>query len=190
MSDNNINDFLLDQELDGNDSAASELPDDIDAILDAVEEEDLQSAEEQAEAIIDEASLLDEDVAYDDDHKLDEPETLTEPDLDAEINIADEAAAADILTVEEPSTTSPSMDSMDDDIPVISDIVDPSAPSPSSASLDDDLMFQIMSKIQSVVEQSLQKELNQITKTLTDNVLEDVKLELPAIISATLKKAK
>ena len=74
MSDNSINDFLLDQELEGDDVPESELPDDIDAILDAVEEEE-------------EVISIDSDQSYADDTLADIESQLLTPD---EINIAEE----------------------------------------------------------------------------------------------------
>ena len=172
MSEEQINDFLLDQELSPEDlPGENELPDDIDAILDAVEEEDIGGAPG--------ADL--EDLLYSDESArdvLNEPvdiedeEVVTGDDLEKEINIA--------ATVE----------MGEDSIPLMRDIIDPNDPPQAANSvmtLSDDMMFEIMAKIQYVVEQSVNNEIGKLATTVRDNVVQDVKEQLPGVLSQVLK---
>lgn len=187
MANDSINDFLLDQELEGDPTSDdNDLPDDIDAILDAVEEEDLNLTEPAFEvtkddAFSDETSLLDEPVDSDD------PAVITEPDLEKELEMDTEANidSMDIplaLDSEAPPASS-------DNIPLISDVIDPNAAA-NSGELNDNLSFELMGKIQAVVEQAVSKEIARITTTLRDNIMDEVKNQLPATISKVLKSKK
>ncbi|MBD3670835.1 MAG: hypothetical protein HUJ29_08675 [Gammaproteobacteria bacterium] len=177
MAEEKLNDFLLDQELDPDDlKEESELPDDIDAILDAVEEEDLAGSRSD-----DDEAMFSDEIASND--ILDEPvdsdeeEMLQDNDLDQEVNIA----------------AIPSTDT-GDDIPLVSDVIDPNDPPHSGAqattvmSLDDEMMFAIMVKIQAVVEESVSNEIGKIANSLSENVVQDVKEQLPGLLSEVLKK--
>ena len=184
MATDTINDFLLDQELEPDQLASdNDLPDDIDAILDAVEEEDLNLAEPSIE--------LPKDLAFSDDLDILDPlkeknSQLTEPDLDRELDMNREANpnAMDI-----PLDFANEPNDHGDNIPLISDIIDPNAPN-QSGELDDNLSFDLMAKIQTVVEQAINKEVGRIANTLRDNVLDEVKNQLPAVISKVLKSKR
>ena len=182
MANDSINDFLLDQELEGElTTDDNDLPDDIDAILDAVEEEDLNLAEPAIEepekiAFSDETDLLDAPVDAEDD-------VVTEPDLERELDMNTEANP-DSMDI--PVAFDSSTQDSDDNIPLISDVIDPNAQL-SSEDLNDSLSFELMAKIQSVVEQAISKEVGRITGTLRDNVIDEVKNQLPAVISKILK---
>ncbi|MDH5183716.1 MAG: hypothetical protein OEX12_07470 [Gammaproteobacteria bacterium] len=178
MADDSINDFLLDQELEGDPSSDdNDLPDDIDAILDAVEEEDLNLVEPATDKNIPNA-FSDETALLDDPIEIDDP-MITEPDLeiDLDLNVQANPDSMDIPVA---------FDSTDN-IPLISDIIDPNAP---GAELNDSLSFELMAKIQTVVEQAISKEVGRITATLRDNVIDEVKNQLPAVISKVLKSKK
>lgn len=173
MADEKLNDFLLDQELEPDEiQDESELPDDIDAILDAVEGEDLDTAQSDDDAMYSDelasADLLDEPVEGEDE------ELLQEDDLEQEVNIA-------------------AVPDRGDDIPLVSEVIDPNAPPPSGGqtttvmSLDDDMMFAIMAKIQAVVEESVGNEIGKIANSLSENVIQDVKEQLPGLLSEVLK---
>lgn len=185
MADDSINDFLLDQELEGEPGTENDLPDDIDAILDAVEEEDLNLTEPSIEisenaAFSDETALLDE--------AIDAGESVvTEPDLEKELDIRTQANpdSMDIPIAQD----SDGLADGGDNIPLISDVIDPNAPG-NSAEMNDNLSFELMTKIQTVVEQAISKEVGRITTSLRDNVLDEVKNQLPAVISRVLKKSK
>ena len=183
MANDSINDFLLDQELEGDpNSDDNDLPDDIDAILDAVEEEDLNLTEPAMEissdaAFSDETSLLDEPV----DAEI--TDVVTEPDLEKELDMNIEANpdSMDIpiaLDTDEPAGSG-------DNIPVISDVIDPNSASP-----EENLNIELMAKIQAVVEQAITKEIARITTTLRDNIMDEVKNQLPATINKVLKTKK
>ena len=180
MADDSINDFLLDQELEADPSSDdNDLPDDIDAILDAVEEEDLNLAvpaieESIPDAFSDETNLLDEPVDADD-------SIVTESNRDTE-------ADPDSMDIPLDFDSTVPVDN-GDNIPVISDIIDPNTPG-NSAELNDTLSFDLMAKIQTVVEQAISKEVGRITTTLRDNVIDEVKNQLPAVISKVLKSRK
>ena len=173
MAEEKINDFLLDQELEPEDLVGdNELPDDIDAILDAVEEEDIN---DMSDSDLD-SLLYSDETARD---VLNEPveteldEVVTGNDLEREVNIA---ATADLG---------------EDSIPLMRDIIDPNDPpqqaTNSVLSLSEDMMFEIMAKIQHVVEQSVNDEIGKLATTVRDNVVQDVKEKLPGVLSQVLK---
>jgi hypothetical protein len=185
MAEEQINDFLLDQELEPDDIAGNELPDDIDAILDAVEDEDISTVseadvEEMEEMLYSDESgrnPLDDTIATGDETN----EFATENDLDQEVNIA----AGDMLGG---GTMG------DDSIPLLGEVIDPNNP-PSDGgngvmTLGDDMMFEIMAKIQHVVEQSVNNEIGKLASTVRDNVVQDVKDQLPGVLSEVLKGGK
>lgn len=185
MANDSINDFLLDQELEGElTTDDNDLPDDIDAILDAVEEEDLNLAEPAIEvsektAFSDETALLDAPV--DDDESV-----VTEPDLERELDMNQEANP-DSMDI--PVNFDTKAQDTGDNIPLISDVIDPNAPN-NTAELNDSLSFELMAKIQAVVEQAITKEVGRITTNLRDNVIDEVKNQLPAILSNILKSKR
>jgi len=53
--------------------------------------------------------------------------------------------------------------------------------------LSEDMMFEIMAKIQHVVEQSVSNEIGKLATTVLDNVVQDVKEQLPGVLSEVLK---
>ena len=53
--------------------------------------------------------------------------------------------------------------------------------------LSEDMMFEIMAKIQYVVEQSVNNEIGKLATTVRDNVVQDVKEQLPGVLSQVLK---
>lgn len=167
MAEEQINDFLLDQELEPDDSTSeADLPDDIDAILDAVEDDDSSFMPKSGDADI---PSVDAFLGEDEDDEI-----VTDVDLEKEVNIA----AGDF--------------SDDDDIPLMRDIIDPNAPperhgASSMLTLDDDMMARIMEKIQKVVEQSVNSELGKLTATISENVVSDVKDQLPGVLEKVLK---
>ena len=181
MAEEQINDFLLDQELEPEDLAGdNELPDDIDAILDAVEDEDISimpRAEVRESEYSDESAhdILNDTIALPDEE---EDEVVTDNDLDREVNIA--GANTDGL----------GMTLGDDHIPLLGEVIDPNNP-PQSATgvmtLSEDMMFEIMAKIQHVVEQSVNDEIGKLAGTVRDNVVQDVKEKLPGVLSQVLK---
>jgi len=181
MAEEQINDFLLDQELEPEDLAGdNELPDDIDAILDAVEDEDISIMPRAGalEAEYSDAShdILNDPIALTDQEEDDE--VVTDDDLDREINIAADGAGMGMVVG-------------DDHIPLLGEVIDPNNPPPSTATgvmtLSEDMMFEIMAKIQHVVEQSVNEEIGKLAGTVRDNVVQDVKEKLPGVLSQVLK---
>lgn len=178
MANDSINDFLLDQELEGEPrSDEGDLPDDIDAILDAVEEEDLKLVEPPVNGFSDKTMLPDETVSSDD-------SVVTEPDLDIELDL-DNSANPDSMDIPVNISSDDSLD-RSDNIPLISDIIDPNAQT-NPNELNDNLSIDLMTKIQAVVEQAISKEIERITIILRDNVMSEVESQLPAVISKALK---
>jgi hypothetical protein len=175
MAEEQINDFLLDQELEPDDVGGdNELPDDIDAILDAVADEDIATAPDTDE---DEALYADDtnpnhDPLNDTIGAVDD-EFITAPnDLQDEVNIA-------------------AGDMGEESIPLLGEVIDPNNPPTeggnSVMTLGDDMMFEIMAKIQHVVEQSVNNEIGKLASTVRDNVVQDVKEQLPGLLSEVLK---
>lgn len=184
MAEEQINDFLLDQELETEDLGGdNELPDDIDAILDAVEDEDISTmppAKSESAEYPDEMSqdILNEPITGPEDEFGEE--VVTNTDLNREINIA--GANIDGM----------GMKLGDDQIPLLGEVIDPNNPPQSNASssvmtLSDDMMFEIMAKIQHVVEESVNNEIGKLASTVRDNVVQDVKEQLPGVLSEVLK---
>lgn len=177
MAEEQINDFLLDQELDPDDLAGdNELPDDIDAILDAVEGEDITTMPraQSAEPEFDDNSKHD---VLDDPISVETEEFVTDDDLEKELNIA-----------AEPSTMSLGSDS----IPLLGEVIDPNNPPQAAGAsavmtLSEEMMDDIMAQIQTVVEQSVSEQIGKLADTVRDSVVKDVQNKLPGVLNRVLK---